>query len=160
MSWRKRGERTGVPLISQRINVVSLCLLTHTTTSSPPPNPPTPADAQAIGSTLARLNNSTPGTETVFVNFNIFWKMCVDMLRRGAGYEFKGLEIVPPGKDLRKMQSITDRVDVALLPKAIGGDAVFVDKEGKEDDTCGRCWGDEADLPLSQILRGIDGGLD
>ena len=63
--------------------------------------------------------------------------MCVDMVRAGAGFEFE-YEILVPGTDLRGRASIADLVDVALLPKAIGGDAVSKDEDGKEDETCTR----------------------
>ena len=74
---------------------------------------------------------------TFLVNFPMFWKMCLDMMRVGSGYEFN-YEILVPGTDLRERSSITEKVDIALIPKAIGGDAVCIDTDGKEDETCTR----------------------
>ena len=68
------------------------------------------------------------------VNFPFLWKMCLDMLKAGSGVEFK-FEILAPGTDLRVRASVADAVDVAMLPKAIGGHAVSVDAEGNEDET-------------------------
>ena len=70
------------------------------------------------------------------VNFPLFWKMCLDMVKAGSGYEFN-FEILVPGTDLRERASVSDLVDVAMLPKAIGGDAVSKGPDGKakEDET-------------------------
>ena len=52
---------------------------------------------------------------------------------------------------------MTDVVDVADLPKALGGDAVTVNKEtGEEDETC--CQGVE--FPAWSAMRGeIEAGI-
>ena len=71
---------------------------------------------------------------TFLVNFPLFWKMCLDMVKAGSGYEFN-FEILVPGTDLRERASVSDLVDVAMLPKAIGGDAVSKGPDGKEDET-------------------------
>ena len=96
-----------------------------------------PTDLQAGGDTLKRAVPSLAEGVRFLVNFPVFWKMCVDMVRAGAGFEFK-YEILVPGTDLRGRASITGLVEVALLPKAIGGDAVSKDEDGKEDETCTR----------------------
>ena len=72
---------------------------------------------------------------TFLVNFPAFWKMCLDMVKAGSGYDFN-YEIIVPGTELRDCATITDLVDVAMLPKAIGGEAISVDADGKEDETC------------------------
>ena len=71
---------------------------------------------------------------TFLVNFPLFWKMCLDMVKAGSGYEFN-FEILVPGTDLRERASVSDLVDVAMLPKAIGGDAVSKGPDDKEDET-------------------------
>ena len=68
------------------------------------------------------------------VNFPLFWKMCLDMVKAGSGYEFN-YEILVPGTNLRERASVSDLADVAMLPKAIGGDAVGKGPDGKEDET-------------------------
>ena len=69
----------------------------------------------------------------VFVNFPLFWKMVIDMVKAGSGYEFN-YEILVPGTDLRERASIAELVDIAILPKSIGGEAVSVDADGNEDE--------------------------
>ena len=61
--------------------------------------------------------------------------MCLDMIKAGSGYTFD-FEALAPGTDLRKHASIMDLIDIAILPKAIGGDATSFDNNGKEDETC------------------------
>ena len=55
-----------------------------------------------------------------------------------AGVGKLEVEILTPGTNLREHAPISAIVDVATLPKAIGGDAVFIDEDGKEDETCTR----------------------
>ena len=43
-----------------------------------------------------------------------------------------------PGRDLRQEDAVTSLVDVALLPKAIGGDASSIAENGEEDERCVR----------------------
>ena len=74
------------------------------------------------------------------------------MMRAGSGYEFD-YEILVPGTDLRERSSITEKVDIALLPKAIGGNAVCVDTDGKEDETCTRGFSYPR---LSAFLEGLE----
>ena len=76
------------------------------------------------------------------------------MLSAGSGWTFE-MEIVVPGQNLRERESITSSVDVAILPKAIGGVTVAVDEEtGEEDEMC--CRG--VKFPrLSAFLRGLEG---
>ena len=69
----------------------------------------------------------------VLVNFPSFWKMVIDMVKAGSGYEFN-YEILVPGTDLRERASIAELVDIAILPKSIGGEAVSVDADGNEDE--------------------------
>ena len=110
------------------------------------------AHLQATGSALA--NASITGTKdiTYLVNFPAFWTMCVDMVSMGSGFRFP-FAIVAPGTDLRQHEEITASVDVAMLPKAIGGDAFSVDKEGKEDE---RCVAGFEHLRLSAFLESLD----
>ena len=60
--------------------------------------------------------------------------MFLNMIKAGSGYTF-AFEALAPGTDLRKHALVVDLVDVAVLPKAIGGDAISVGKDGKEDET-------------------------
>ena len=50
-----------------------------------------------------------------------------------SGYKFD-FEIVPSGIDLKTHSAVTDLVDVAMLPKSIGGDRVSVDEDRNEDE--------------------------
>ena len=85
------------------------------------------------------------------VNFPVYGRMCLDMLKAGSGYTFN-FEALVPGTDLRKHASITDLFDIAMLPKAIGGDAISVGKDGKEDETCTL----DVEFPtLSAFLKGL-----
>ena len=92
-------------------------------------------DFQAGGDALERAFLESAGSITFLVNFPAYAKMCLDMLKAGSGYVFN-FEALVPGTDLRKHASVLDLVDVAILPKAIGGDATSVDNESKEDETC------------------------
>lgn len=91
-------------------------------------------DLQAAGDVGSRVSPRTAGAMTFLVNFPVFWKMCLDMVKAGSGIEID-YEILVPGTDLRKFSSVTDVVDVAMLPKAIGGDVASIDEDGKEDET-------------------------
>ena len=64
-------------------------------------------------------------------------------------------EVLPTGIDLRCCDAVTSIVDVSLLPKAIGGDAVSTRDDGTEDEYCARGvrW-----KPLSVFLAGLSGG--
>ena len=57
------------------------------------------------------------------------------MIKAGSGYTFK-MEMLSPGTDVRKHALVMDLIDVTKLPKALGGDATSVDKDGKVDETC------------------------
>ena len=83
---------------------------------------------------MKRVFPSLSGGIRFLINFHLFWKMCLDMIKAGSGFQFNH-EILTPGTDIRTRTSITDIVDIAMLPKAIGGDAVSVDEDGKEDET-------------------------
>ena len=62
-------------------------------------------------------------------------------------------EVVTPGTDLRAHALVTGTVDVSMLPKAIGGDAVSFDEDGKEDERCSRGF----DQPsMSKFLAGLE----
>ena len=63
--------------------------------------------------------------------------MCLDMIAAGSGYKFDFI-MLAPGTDLGKEKSVTDAVDMAMLPKAIGGGAVSVGEDGAEDEHCSR----------------------
>ena len=117
-------------------------------------SPYQPADLQAGGDALNRAVPSLAKGLRFLVNFPVFWKMCLDMIRAGAGFEFE-YEILVPGTDLRGQASVADLVDVALLPKAIGGDAVSVDDDDKEDETCTRNMNQPT---LTEFLKGLEGG--
>ena len=93
------------------------------------------ADLQAGGDALGRACPVPAGTITFLVNFPIFAKMVLDMIKAGSGFTFD-FEALAPGTDLRKHASIVDLIDIAILPKAIGGDATSFDENGKEDETC------------------------
>ena len=62
------------------------------------------------------------------------------------------LNILKFGADLRQQESVTRAVDVALLPKAIGGNAVTVGEDRKEDERCSRGQGQPR---LSAFLSGL-----
>ena len=93
------------------------------------------ADSQAGADAVARAFPDSAGAITFLVNFPAYVKMCLDMIKAGSGYTFD-FEALAPGTDLRKHASVMDLVDIAILPKAIGGDAISFDKNGKEDETC------------------------
>ena len=78
--------------------------------------------------------------------------MFLDMIKAGSGYTFN-FEGLVPGTDLRKHGSVMDLIDIAKLPKAIGGDATSVDDDGKEDETC--TLGVEHPT-LSAFLKGLE----
>ena len=59
------------------------------------------------------------------------------MLAAGSGYTFD-FKMLRPGTDLSKEKLVTDAVNMAMLPKAIGGEAVCVDEDGAEDENCCR----------------------
>lgn len=44
------------------------------------------------------------------------------------------LEILPPGTDLRQHEVVAAAVDVSMLPKAIGGEALSINEESGEED--------------------------
>ena len=110
------------------------------------------ADLQAGGDVLGRACPVPAGTITFLVNFPIFAKMVLDMIKAGSGYTFD-FEALAPGTDLRKHASIVDLIDIAILPKAIGGDAASVGDDGKEDETC--TLGVEHST-LSAFLKGLE----
>ena len=66
---------------------------------------------------MKRVTPPAAGGIMMLVNFPLFWKMCLDMIKAGSGYEFN-FEILAPGTDLRERASVSDLVDVAMLPKA------------------------------------------
>ena len=92
-------------------------------------------DLQEGSGAIGRASPSPAGSITILVNFPAYAKMCLDMIKAGSGYIFT-FEALAPGTDLRKHASVMDLVDVAMLPKAIGGDATTAGKDGKEDETC------------------------
>ena len=92
-------------------------------------------DLQIAGDALKRAAPKIANGFAVMVNFPLFWKMCLDMVKAGSGYELD-YEILVPGTDLRTRASVTDIVEVEMLPKAIGGEAVFMTVDGNEDETC------------------------
>lgn len=62
--------------------------------------------------------------------------MMLDMVKAGSGYELASYIILKEGVPLGLCADVTDRVDLALLPKSIGGEAVVVDENGEEDESC------------------------
>ena len=92
-------------------------------------------DLQVGSDAIGRAFPAPAGSITFLVNFPAYAKMCLDMIKAGSGYTFN-FEALAPGTDLRKHASVLDLIDIAILPKAIGGDATSVDKDGKEDETC------------------------
>ena len=93
------------------------------------------ADLQEGGDALGRACPIPAGTITFLVNFPAYVKMRLDMIKAGSGFTFD-FEALAPGTDLREHASVMDLVDIAILPKAIGGDATSFGKDGKEDETC------------------------
>ena len=93
------------------------------------------ADFQAGGDATGRAVPNPPGSITILVNFPVYAKMVLDMIKAGSGFTFD-FEALAPGTDLRKHASVMDLIDIAILPKAIGGDATSFDENGKEDETC------------------------
>ena len=92
--------------------------------------------AQGASSASRSVTPPQAGSMAFLVNFPPFWKMLIDMLARGSGFTLKH-EILVPGQDLRAHEGVARAVDIAVLPKAIGGDAVSVDEEsGEEDERC------------------------
>ena len=63
--------------------------------------------------------------------------MISDLIARGQSYISLPITLTP-GTDLRETESVTSIVDVAQLPKSIGGDLVTIDEDGKEDERCCR----------------------
>ena len=93
------------------------------------------ADFQAGGDATGRAVPNPPGSITILVNFPVYAKMVLDMIKAGSGFSLN-FEALAPGTDLRKHASVMDLIDVKILPKAIGGDATSVGDDGKEDETC------------------------
>ena len=93
------------------------------------------ADFQAGGDATGRAVPNPPGSITILVNFPVYAKMVLDMIKAGSGFTVD-FEALAPGTDLRKHDTLVDLVDATILPKAIGGDATSFDKNGKEDETC------------------------
>ena len=77
--------------------------------------------------------------------------MCFDMIKAGSGYDFK-YEIFAPGTNLSESDLISDSIDIAILPKAIGGEAIAVDEDGEEDETYTR---GVRHPTLSEFLKGL-----
>ena len=95
-------------------------------------------DAQAVGDLSKRLYPGSESDITFAVNFPTYWKFAIGIYSASTGYTFS-MELFVPGTDLRESESITKRVDVSILPKAIGGDAAHVNEEtGEEDVYCCR----------------------
>ena len=82
---------------------------------------------------MKRVTPPVPQAVRVLVNFPLFWKMVIDMVKAGSGYEFN-YEILVPGTDLRERALIAEIVDIAILPKSIGGEAISIDADGNEDE--------------------------
>ena len=93
------------------------------------------ADLQVGGDVLGRACPVPAGTITILVNFPVYAKMVLDMIKAGSGFTLD-FEALAPGTDLRKHDTLVDLVDATILPKAIGGDATSVGDDGKEDETC------------------------
>ena len=75
--------------------------------------------------------------------------MALDMV---AAATDANVEILAPGTDISTQEAVTNVVDVAMLPKAIGGSAVSIDEEGKEDERC--CLGGGRKT-IAEALKGI-----
>ena len=73
------------------------------------------------------------------------------MCKAGSGYEFD-YDILASGTNLRESDLIPDSIDIAILPKAIGGAATSVDEDGKEDETYTR---GVRHPTLSEFLKGL-----
>ena len=92
-------------------------------------------DLQAGADAIRRSFPTPTGSIAFLINFPAYAKICLDMIKAGSGFTFD-FEALAPGTDLREHASVMDLVDIAILPKAIGGDATSFGKDGKEDETC------------------------
>ena len=75
-----------------------------------------------------------PTSRRVFVNFPLSYKFIFDMVHSMRSNDTKPT-MVTPGTELRQHDSLKD-VDFAIIPRELGGDAVSVDADGKEDAHC------------------------
>ena len=72
------------------------------------------------------------------MSFGTYQRENMGIFTASSGYTFP-MELFVPGTDLRECESITKRVDVSIIPKAIGGDATHANEEtGEEDAYCCR----------------------
>ena len=110
-------------------------------------------DLQAAGDVMKRATLQLDCRGVRFlVNFPSFWKIIIDMVRAGSGLELS-YEILAPGTNLHEHASVVDIVEIANLPKAIGGEAVSVDEDGNEDETYTRGVGQPT---LSEFLKRLE----
>ena len=89
--------------------------------------------AQTMGQVKSGIFPAVAGTVVFNVNFPVFWRVCLDMYRRGTGTQIP-FEFYDNAATLDKEATVVDAVDLSLLPKAIGGKQSSTDKDGKEDD--------------------------
>ena len=102
-----------------------------------PPLPNFENTTQAMGDAKKRASPACRGSFAYLVNFPSYIKFALDMVIRGTGIELK-FEALAPGTDVRQHVELNNLVDWSSLPKAIGGDKVSVDEDGKVDETCSR----------------------
>ena len=106
-----------------------------------------------MGDLFKRVNPDVAGKVTYCVNCPTYWKMVLDMLAAGTGWR-PTLEILVPGTNLREGAVVPETIDIAMLPKAIGGDATTVDTEtGEEDEMC--CRG-RKHPKLSEMIKQVE----
>ena len=110
------------------------------------------ADAHHAIKTQSEIAPACPGSVAFLVNFPTLWTMCLDMFVAGAVFKLE-YEVLPPGIDLSQHEAVVSVVDITMLPKAIGGDAISTDKEsGKEDERC--CLGVDH-LSISAFVKSL-----
>ena len=82
--------------------------------------------------------------------------MICDMVAMGSGMKFNFILLPNGATEVRKLTEITDVLDLATMPKSIGGDAVSIRKDGTEDE---RCVCDVKHPTISAMLSGIEDEL-
>ena len=91
---------------------------------------------QMAASVSKAMAVKAPTSKTFCFGFAPHFKMIFDMIKGGSGLLQHNLHLLSAGKDLHTVEDLTTEINVASLPKAIGGDAVSLDEDGEEDETC------------------------
>ena len=114
--------------------------------------------AQHLGEAKGRVSFVCAQSYAFLFNFPRMWSFLLNIIRVGSGFDFHW-EIVA-GLSLRENANITALIDVALLPKAIGGNAVSIDEDGREDETYTRGVGHARVSAMLKRLGGVGVGED